>query len=76
MSEKRPTEREFDEFAELSLKNFANRIRASGMSLYKIAHLSGVSWKTVQKATERVPIRFDNAERIKFVLCKFGNCKN
>ena len=62
------TEREFNEACEESLRSFSRRIRASGLSIYKIGKLAHLSWRTVQKAVDCVPIRFENAERIKLVI--------
>ena len=62
------TEREFSEACEESLRSFSRRIRASGLSIYKIGKLAHLSWRTVQKAVDCVPIRFENAERIKLVI--------
>lgn len=66
------SEKEFIDSRDSSLRAFAVKITSSGLSLYKIAKLSGLSWRTVHNATNGIPIRFDNAERIKLVLRTYG----
>lgn len=66
------TERDFEKSAEHSMGRFAARIRASGLTVYKIASLCGLSWRTVKNASDGLPIRFDSAERIKLALRRYG----
>lgn len=62
------TEKQFSEAAKRSLRQFSMRISESGISIYKIAQLAGMSWRTVKNAVDCIPIRFDSAERIKYIL--------
>lgn len=66
------SEQQFEDSCEASLRKFSQRIKASGMSIYKIGKMARLSWRTVQKAVDCVPIRFENAERIKLVITKAG----
>ena len=66
------SEQQFEGSCEASLRKFSQRIKASGMSIYKIGKMARLSWRTVQKAVNCVPIRFENAERIKLVITIAG----
>ena len=43
-------------------------VRGCGLSVYQIAKQSGLTWRTVKKVTDGIPVRFDTAERIRFVM--------
>nr|DAL95410.1 MAG TPA: sigma factor [Caudoviricetes sp.] len=62
------TEEQFMAHCDESLRQLAREVRGCGMSVYQIAKQSGLTWRTVKKVTDGIPVRFDTAERIRFVM--------
>ena len=61
-------EAQFIAYEDARLAESAKLIRASGISLYEIAHACGVSWETVTAAASAVPVKFSTLCRIECYL--------
>ena len=71
--EKMISEQQFTDYCEIKLRKLADEVRSSGMSIYEIAKLARLQWRTVKKVVDCVPVRWDTSERIRFILRR---CRN
>lgn len=62
------TEATFTQRCDDRLRALARDVRECGLSLYAIAQEARLSWQTVAKVANGIPVRFDTAERIKLVI--------
>lgn len=62
------TEAEFIAHEDKVLMDFAQLIRASGVSLYEIAKCCNLSWDTVKAAANGIPVKHASECRIRLYL--------
>ena len=67
------TEAEFIAHEDKVLMDFAQLIRASGVSLYEIAKCCNLSWDTVKAAANGIPVKHASECRIRLYLDKKTN---
>ena len=61
-------EREYSEHFDRCLLDMARLIASSGLSLVEIAKATRLKWDTVYAASQRRPIRLENACRLRYFL--------
>ena len=62
------SEQEFIAHCDESLRRLAREVRGCGMTVYEIARRARLSWRTVKKVADGIPVRYDTAERIRLVM--------
>ena len=68
MAQREITEDQFSAHCDESLRQLAREVRRCDLTIYEIARLSGLSWRSVKKVSDGIPVRFDTIDRIKMVL--------
>ncbi len=66
--EKMISEQEFIAHCDESLRRLAREVRGCGMTVYEIARRARLSWRTVKRVADGIPVRYDTAERIRLVM--------
>ena len=61
-------ENHFLEHNRIQLQRLAQDLRATGLSMNRISELTHMNWDTVYKAMNERPVRFDNAERLRYFI--------
>ena len=61
-------ENHFLEHNRTQLQKLAQDLRATGLSMNRISELTRMNWDTVYKAMNERPVRFDNAERLRYFI--------
>ena len=71
-------ESDFIRAEDARLKALSDYIRGSGLSLYKIAAGCRISWRTVKKAVDCVPVHGSTESRIRLFIerSRNGNGEN
>ena len=61
-------ESRFHQHTVRQLQRLAQDLKATGLTIAEISRITRMNWDTVYKAMNRRPIRFDNAERLRFFV--------
>lgn len=61
-------ENHFLEHNRVQLQRLAQDLKATGLSMNRISELTRMNWDTVYKAMNERPVRFDNAERLRYFI--------
>ena len=61
-------ESQFLDHNRIQIQRLAQDLKATGLSINRISELTRMNWDTVWKAMNGRPVRFDNAERLRYFV--------
>lgn len=60
------TEKDYLHHTTRQLQRLAQDLKDTGLTIAELSRRTGMNWDTVYKALNRRPVRFDNAERLRY----------